>query len=174
MVSEAISPAIELMLTIEPGWWSFIKGIAVWQPRNTESTLTAKPRFQSSSVQVSILPRTPIPALLSSTDSPPSRSRAISTAAFHCSGLVTSSLQENAVSAPNAALIVAAVSAAPASLTSVHNTRAPSRASIMALAAPSPCAAPVTKASLPATLPAIPISSARTRSSSQYRRPEQQ
>src|SRR5690606_8418317 len=102
-----------------------------------------------------ILPPTPIPALLTSTLSPPSCSRAASTATAQSSGSVTSCALAKAVPLPQLSLIASAVSAAPPPLRSVHSTPAPSSASRRACAAPRPCAAPVTSASLPAPLPAI-------------------
>src|SRR3546814_16812881 len=106
------------MLMIDPGACSRISGSAFWQPMKIESTLTEKQRFQSLNLQVSILPATPIPALLTRTLSPPNESRAAAIAASQSSALVTSCLMEKAVPAPRSALIAAAVSAAPSPLMS--------------------------------------------------------
>ena len=66
-----MTPATDERLTIEPPPVSFIARTASRQPRNVPSTLTALTLRQSASVAVSMLPRTPMPALLTRMSRPP-------------------------------------------------------------------------------------------------------
>src|SRR5271170_7758552 len=170
MLCPAISPEIDEMLTIEPGWFSRISGSACFEPRNTLSAFTAMPRRHSARLKSSIDPRIATPALFTSTDRLPIVSRAQAIAAIQSSSLETSWRIECATPAPNSASIASATCRAPTSLTSVSRTLAPSRASPQALAAPRPCAAPVISAFFPSTLRLIAFSSAERRSLQRHQR----
>ena len=150
MYPRAINPPMDDMLMMAAGWLSRSSGSASLQPRNTLSTLTEKARCQSSRLVLSNVPPRPMPALFTSTDNPPSADWARMSASAHSSALVTSWRQDRAASGPKSAAIARACSAAASSLMSVSSTLAPSAASARAMAAPMPCAAPVTKAFLPA------------------------
>jgi hypothetical protein len=85
-----MSPAIEDRLIIEAGWLSHISGSAYLHPRKTLSALTLMLRRHSSRLRSSTEPSCAMPALLTSTDRPPSVSRAAKTASFQSLSLVTS------------------------------------------------------------------------------------
>src|SRR5262245_39133015 len=88
-----------------------------------------------------------MPALLTSTSSPPCRATVLSTASFHCASSVTSRWMNSAL--PCACLMSATTASPSLSRTSATTTAlAPSRANRRAVAAPTPLAPPVIRATL--------------------------
>ena len=156
MPGAADRPAIDEMLMIEPAPEARRCGMACLQPSMTDSRLTAWTLRQFSRVSCSantISP--PMPALLTSTDRPPMAATASATTRTQSASSVTS--WRKAKAWPGwSALIDAASASAPARSRSVTATFAPSRASMRAMAWPSPPAAPVISAVLPATRPLMP------------------
>ena len=139
-------PATEERLTIEPPPLSFIARTASRQPRNVPSTLTALTLRQSASVACSMLPRTPMPALLTRMSSRPNAARTASTTSRQRASSVTSWASTRSASGPSVLR--------PASFRSVAATLAPWPWNSAAVALPMPDAAPVMSATLPARRPA--------------------
>jgi hypothetical protein len=91
--------------------------------------LTAKPRFHSSELQFSIVAATPTPALLTSTESPPIRSCAASSAASQ-SARWSHQLDRKGGACAQFGVDLRGLLGAPSALRSASSTFAPSRASI--------------------------------------------
>ena len=140
-----MTPATEERLTIEPPPLSFIARTASRQPRNVPSTLTALTLRQSASVAVSMLPRTPMPALLTRMSRRPNAAITASTTARQRASSVTSWASTRSASGPSPT--------SAASLRSVATTFAPWPWNSAAVARPMPEAAPVMSATLPARRP---------------------
>src|ERR1700744_3700987 len=145
-----MTPATDERLTIEPPPLCFIARTASRQPRNAPSALIALTLRQSSSVVVSILPRTATPALLTRISSRPNAARTASTTARQRASSVTSCASVRSASAPSVFK--------PVSLRPVTTTVAPSAWNRAAVARPMPDAAPVMSATLPARRPALALS----------------
>ena len=86
----AITPAIEAMLTIEPGAWSRITGMACLQPRNTPSTLIDITQRQRSNDMSTMSSRVATPALFTKTESPPMSALARATTSTQAASSATS------------------------------------------------------------------------------------
>src|SRR5579883_2051039 len=146
---------VEAMLTIAPWPASIIAGRTARVQRQTPSRSTDMHRVQSSSVASSGFRKTLTPALLTRTLGAPNAARAASYIAATDASSVTS-VSTKTVSAPRAASL-AAMAEPVAGLISATTTRAPSLAKQPAIAAPIPCPAPVTIATLPANRDATSI-----------------
>ena len=162
------------MLMTEPRWSAgrpaidCIAPTAARVPRNTPSRLTRISARHSSRLVSISAPRAATPALLTRTSSLPNALRVASITPAHPASAPTSWASASAM--PPAAVMSSTTSAAGASAMSVSTTRAPSRASARALAAPIPEPAPVTIATLPATRCVI-VHSARQRPRASARTP---
>src|SRR5882724_1167564 len=155
VMSVPTSPSCDEMLTIEPPPARRMAGMAALLPRNTPVALTSITRCHASSGVSSTRPVALMPALLTSTLSLPKRCSASATASCQSFSRVTSS-RTKAASPPLAA--TSASTARPsASSTSAMTTCAPSRANILASAAPMPRAAPLISATFPASLMSPPF-----------------
>jgi hypothetical protein len=131
---------------IEPPPWRSMWGTANLAPRNTERTLTAITRSQSSTLSSTAVPGRSVPALLNSTSSRPNCSTVLATMASTEAASATSTSMATAWPPPS--LMAATVSSALRRRTSATATAAPSAAKRIALAAPMPEPAPVTIAIL--------------------------
>jgi len=145
-----LAPKIELMLMTDPCAEAASAAADIFIPRNTPVWSTVMVRFQSSGDVSSMTARSPSPALLIRMSSPPQLLTARPTAASHCSCEVTSRCAYAAW--PSAWPISAATRFPESSWMSVTRTAAPSAASRLAVAAPMPLPAPVTRATRPASL----------------------
>src|SRR5437879_1530007 len=138
-------------------------GMAALLPRNTPVALTSITRCHASSGVSSTRPVALMPALLTSTLSLPKRCSASETAACQSASRVTSSRTKAAL--PPLAATSASTARPSASSTSPMTTCAPSRANILASAAPMPRAPPLISATFPASL----MSASRSRAHSYAR-----
>ena len=143
------------MLITEPPPALRISGMAALVPRKTPLPLTSMMRSHSSSVQSSTMPLPTMPALLTRMSSLPNLETAVATASRQSASLVTSSRTKT--QSPPASLISASVRRPSSSRISPMTTFAPSRASILASAAPMPLAPPLTSATLPSTRGIVPL-----------------
>src|SRR6266571_9418675 len=144
----ARTPLIDATLTMRPLPCATIARAAAWPHRKTPVRFTASTRFQCSSGSSRNACVPPIPALLTRTSSRPSFSSVRATSAVTSFASLTS-VRWVSARLPRAASVSRATSAAARS-TSARTTAAPSDASRSAIANPSPAAAPVTIATLPA------------------------
>ena len=116
--------------------------------------LIASSRSQSSSVRSWAAPVIVMPALFTTTSTPPNASIAACTPAATSALRVTSIV--HAVASPPAARISAAVSSAVSPRRSATATRAPSSAKRSDVCRPIPDPPPVTSATFPSSLPISP------------------
>jgi hypothetical protein len=135
------------MLTIEPPPASRIAAPACFMPSQTPRWLIAVVRSQPSTVSRSTSSSVPMPALFTSTWTPPKASPACATTRAQSSSWLTSWCANSAV--PPSPSIAAAVAFPSSSRTSVTRTDAPPATSRAAQAAPMPLAPPVTIATFP-------------------------
>ena len=138
-------------LIIEPLSESIIAGMQCFMPKNTPSRLIDCCFCQSSRVISTMLPPMAIPALLTSTFSPPHCSRVWATTVSHSLSLVTSCFKKKEL--PPVSLMSVAVCCPRSSCMSVNTTVAPSSASRRQTPRPIPDAPPETNATLPLNRP---------------------
>ncbi len=148
--------ATDPWLTIDPPPAATIERAATREHRNVPLALTAKHRSQSSSVASITEPLLFTPALLYNTSTRPNSLLIWANALSTWAGSAMSA--PTATALPPAPAISAAVSLAASAAMSTSATAAPSRANNSAAARPIPDPAPVTTATLPASLPVISAS----------------
>src|SRR3954454_21754362 len=127
------------MLTMRPRRWANMAGASTWVVSSIERTLTSNMASQSSTLMSSRGTLAKMPALLTQMSHPPRAARACSPARRTSAGARRSTGRPSARSP-----IVAACSRTRAPWRSRSTRRAPSAAKRVAMAAPMPCAAPVT------------------------------
>src|SRR3989442_2618063 len=154
---EAFRPRAEPMLTIEPPPWRCMCGITHREKRNTLLRNTSNTSSQiSSAVSCKGPACNRLPALLTSTPRRPSVASGACTA--RCTSASSVTLPGTASARPPAAVIESAISSRISLRRPVVVTLAPSRANVVAMAAPMPVPPPVTMATLSASRMEVPRS----------------
>lgn len=143
-------PKIDATLTTEPPPERSMAAPPCFMPSQTPVWVTASTWSQVSLVSVSTVPIAAIPALLTSTASPPNAAVALVTTSRQADSSETSRARPRAPPPTSSA----SFSQRSASR-SVTTTAAPSAASRRTTASPMPPVAPVTSAALPASLASI-------------------
>ena len=133
---------------MRPAPRAFRDGTAAREVRNTERTLTAMMRSNSSSVVSSKGLPSAMPALFTKMSKPPNCALAAATTSSALPSAVTSSAKQCTFGPLNMA-------SRPCPGKSVRTTRAPSDIYSLAMASPMPLAAPVMMATLPSSLPML-------------------
>src|SRR3989454_8607701 len=147
---EVFRPRAEPMLTIEPPPWRCMCGIT---PREKRNTLLRNTSNTSSQISWAGSCKGPacnrLPALLTSTSTRPNVASVACTA--RCTSASSVTLPGTASARPPAAVIESAVSSRISLRRPVVVTLAPSRANVVAMAAPVPVPPPLTMATLSAS-----------------------